>query len=451
MKDSQMKLGLTETKENDSDLLAEDEKDPINSDEFGEETSEQKSKTFLYWLTNIFSNNSIKQFYVGLQAFTAFLGISGTLMGFLNAIPNLFGLLQSFFGRFSDKFGRKVILIIGFFILTISSMILIFFKHPAVIVVVVIFQAFSVALISPVWNATLGDIAPEKTKATFLGKIAAVTSIVDLVISTILTLLFYLADSNTVINGTTIYIPILWQTRIAFIIASLTALGAALVALIIKETRIIDEEEKTEQKSRFTVVFKDKSFMKYIIVSCCFTFFGTLPWGVFNLVMVNVLSMTFWKIMLFLTSITIFRSFVQFLGGKLSDKIARRKPLIIVGAMMAPSMAFFVVISSVTGLWWLMFVDLLISSVGIGLIIVLLLAYVLDKAPKDLRGTYIGTLYSFQGITTFIAMLIGGAISDALINNYSYYIMAIALFLGAGIGQFLSSFGFFFIDESIKK
>ncbi|MHA1505450.1 MAG: MFS transporter, partial [Candidatus Heimdallarchaeota archaeon] len=148
--------------------------------------------------------------------------------------------------------------------------------------------------------------------------------------------------------------------------------------------------------------------MKYVIISCCFTFFGTLPWGVFNLVMVNVLSMTFWKIMLFLTSITIFRSFIQFLGGKLSDKLARRKPLIIIGAMMAPSMAFFVVISSATGLWWLMFIDLLISSIGIGLINVLLLAYVLDIAPKDLRGTYIGTLYSFQGITAFIAMLIGG-------------------------------------------
>ncbi|MHA1443057.1 MAG: MFS transporter [Candidatus Heimdallarchaeota archaeon] len=455
MKDSQLKLGLTETndKENESELLAEEENDPNNSDEFGDETSVQKSRSFLYWLTNIFSNNSVKQFYVGLQAFTAFLGISGTLMGFLNAIPNLFGLLQGFFGRLSDKYGRKVILIVSFFILTISSTILIFFTHPAVIVVVVIFQAFSVAVISPVWYATLGDIAPEKTKATFLGKLAAVTSIVDLVISTILTVLFYLADSNTVINGTTIYIPVLWQTRIAFIIASLTALGAALVALIIKETRLIEEEdeEKIKQKSRFTVVFKDKSYMKYVIISCCFTFFGTLPWGVFNLVMVNVLSMTFWKIMLFLTSITIFRSFIQFLGGKLSDKLARRKPLIIIGAMMAPSMAFFVVISSATGLWWLMFIDLLISSVGIGLINVLLLAYVLDIAPKDLRGTYIGTLYSFQGITAFIAMLIGGAISDALINNYSYYIMAIALFLGAGIGQFLSSFGFFFIDESIKN
>jgi len=46
---------------------------------------------------------------------------------------------------------------------------------------------------------------------------------------------------------------------------------------------------------------------------------------------------------------------------------------------------------------------------------------------------------------------IGGVISDALTTNYGFYIMAIALFLGAGIGQFLSSFGFFFIDESIKN
>lgn len=122
-------------------------------------------------------------------------------MGIMNSFSSMFGLFQCFFGRFSDRFGRKIALIIGFFTLTIASSILIFFANTVVIIIVAVAQALALALIRPVWNATPGDFAPKKTKATFLGKIAAITSIIDLIISTLLTLIFYFADSHTPIFG----------------------------------------------------------------------------------------------------------------------------------------------------------------------------------------------------------------------------------------------------------
>ncbi|MFW9922021.1 MAG: MFS transporter [Candidatus Thorarchaeota archaeon] len=129
--------------------------------------------------------------------------------------------------------------------------------------------------------------------------------------------------------------------------------------------------------------------MKFIVIICLFFFFGSFPWGMFNLVMVNVFHMNFWQIALFISSLTIFRSFVSFFAGRISDKIKKRKPLLILGAFLAPSMAFFVVFSTLSGFWWLMFIDILISSVGIGLINSLLVPYILDLAPKDARGRHI--------------------------------------------------------------
>ncbi|NHJ46571.1 MAG: MFS transporter, partial [Asgard group archaeon] len=114
------------------------------------------------------------------------------------------------------------------------------------------------------------------------------------------------------------------------------------------------------------------------------------------------------------------------------------------------SMAFFVVFSVISGQWWLMFIDLLISSVGLGIINNLIIPYILDVAPENMRGTYTGVYFSFQGVIGFIAGFLGGIISDILVKNFDSHTMAIILYLIGGIGQLITAFGFFFIDESIK-
>ncbi|NHJ39336.1 MAG: MFS transporter [Asgard group archaeon] len=155
--------------------------------------------------------------------------------------------------------------------------------------------------------------------------------------------------------------------------------------------------------------------------------------------------------LLFINSLIVFRSFIQIFGGKTSDKIKKRKPLIVLGCFLAPSMAFFVIFSTLAGQWWLMFIDLAISSVGIGLINLLIVPYILDLAPKDLRGSYTGTYFSISGIISFIVHLLGGYISEILVNNFNFPKMTIILYLIGGIGQLLGAFGYFFIDESIKS
>ncbi|NHK32441.1 MAG: MFS transporter [Asgard group archaeon] len=436
--------GMTE--KNEESILDEPEEE---ENEDTSNNSHYKKQNSLIWFTNMSLIIAWNQTYVGQQAIAAFINIKGTLMGLINAFPSLLNLAQGLFGRLSDRFGRKMFLIIGFFLFTIGSTVLAFIATPTILVIMAIIQAIATAMISPVLYAAQGDLFPQKTRATTIGRIAAVSAIINMVISIILTVLFYLTDTGKTIFGHVINLTTLTQTRISFTIAALNAFAAILFVIFLKETMIPDETEKAI-KGRYLEVLKDKSFIKYVLISAFWLFFGSFPWGVFNIVMVNVLNMEFWQIILFINILIVFRSFIQFFGGKISDKIRKRKPLIILGSMLAPSMAFFVVFSTLAGQWWLMFIDLAISSVGIGLMNILIVPYILDVAPKDLRGSYTGTYFSISGIISFVAYLLGGYISDVLVNNFDYPKMAIILFLLGGIGQLLGAIGFFFIDESIK-
>lgn len=73
----------------------------------------------------------------------------------------LTGLFQGFIGRLSDIFGRKFIL--GLLI----SIPLIFFESTWLLIAVAILQAFSVSVVTPSWNAVLGDVT--ETLGAFSG------------------------------------------------------------------------------------------------------------------------------------------------------------------------------------------------------------------------------------------------------------------------------------------
>ncbi|NHJ46650.1 MAG: MFS transporter, partial [Asgard group archaeon] len=390
MKNKEMKLGLDEIEKTEliekqgshakEEQTSEDIEINTDASELSnEDTSETENKVNkrLVWATSINLNLAYNHNFIGQQAIAAYSNVNGTLMGLINALPSILNLSQSLFGRLSDRYGRKAFLIIGFIIFTLTSTLMMFFTTPAMLVVIAVIQAIATAMISPVLYATQGDTYHKDSRATTLGRISATAALINMVFSTILTILFYLADNTIPLFGHILNIPTLTQTKVYFIIALSNCFTAFVLMILLKESKS-DTDPKKESKSRFVEVFKNKSFMKYILICCAWMFFGYFPWGVFNLVMVNVLNMDFWKISLFITSLTVFRSIIMMISGKLSDKIKKRKPFIVTGALLAPSMAFFVVFSVISGQWWLMFIDLLISSVGLGIINNLIIPYILD-------------------------------------------------------------------------
>jgi MFS family permease len=430
-----------------------------SSDETSEiiEISEKKPKNFLFWLINFNIKNGFRQLNNSFYPYATLIGVSGVILGLITAFRSLFGnIFQGFFGRLSDKHGRKLFLILGFSILTISTTILIFFANSATLLIISILQALAISMIMPVWNASLGDVAPKETRATFFGKIIAISAIIDLAFSFLLTIFFLLADLKIKIFGQQLNISEKNQYHISFIIAIANTLAAILFLILLKETRntnkrenIADSEIKNLEKStsRLLEIFQDKSFVKFLIINSFFGLVMAFSWPVDPIALITILNMDYWQILLYMNLLSAMMSLIFYFGGKLSDKIGRRKPFLIMGRLVIAFYCLLLFLTIFLDCWWMIYFDLIISSIGWGLINSSIIAYTIDLAPEKKKGFYLGLYNACWGIFCFIGSLSGGLVIDLLLKHYDYYIAGMIVYGSGFLLRLIFGFLFFLIDE----
>ncbi|NHJ39490.1 MAG: MFS transporter [Asgard group archaeon] len=428
----------------------DDSKNPLKS----------KSKNYLLWFINFNIKNGFRQLNNSFYPFATLIGVSGVILGLITAFRNLFAnIFQGTFGRLSDKYGRKLFLIIGFSILTITTTILIFFANSVTLLIISIFQAFAISMIIPVWNATLGDIAPKDKRATFIGKIIAISAIIDLIISFILTILFLLADLNVQIFGVTFAISERNQYHISFIIAIANTLAAILFILLLKEVRVkknkneikVAKDEITDTTSSLKDIIHDKSFIKFLVINSLFGLVMAYSWPADPIALITILKMNYWQIILYMNLLSAIMSLIFYFGGKLSDKIGRRKPFLVTGRIVIAFYCLLLFLAIWINCWWLIFFDLIISSIGWGLINSSIIAYIIDLSPEKKKGFYLGLFNTCWGIFCFIGSFSGGLIIDFLLKRFNYSVMGLLIYGSGFLLRILFSVFFFFIDEMPKK
>jgi MFS family permease len=105
-----------------------------------------------------------------LPVYASGLGASGLYIGL---IYGSFSLSRSFllpyFGRRSDKIGRKPFIVIGLFGYALVSLAFIYFKSINELIVVRFFQGIASAMIMPVAQAYIGDVTPEGGEGLNMG------------------------------------------------------------------------------------------------------------------------------------------------------------------------------------------------------------------------------------------------------------------------------------------
>ncbi|MFX1537631.1 MAG: MFS transporter, partial [Promethearchaeota archaeon] len=174
-----------------------------------------ENKKGLFWLISIFSSSSQNFYQQFFSAFARIIGVSASVLGFLVSVRNLLtGLFQGTAGRLSDEFGRRYILIAGFFISFIIAIPLIFFENTILLIFVALIQAFSASIIIPTWNAVLGDVTEPRFRAAFIGRIASIGRIISVAFTLLVALFFFLADE--VFNGWVIWgwpVNIPWRVQ----------------------------------------------------------------------------------------------------------------------------------------------------------------------------------------------------------------------------------------------
>ncbi|MHA1307305.1 MAG: MFS transporter, partial [Candidatus Heimdallarchaeota archaeon] len=422
---------------------------------------EISSRTKVFWL--IAAGNATGQSFLFnfFSAFAALVGVKSSLMGFITSIRNLVGsLFQGTLGRLSDKYGRKYLLLMGFFLSFSTMAVLIFVYNPVMLIIISMIQAFSLSIIVPVWNASLGDVTRHEDRASYIGKISAAGTAISVSLMLSLAIFFYVLDekfnSMITIGGVGYLLEEKVQYGIAFGFAAFNFLLCFVGALILKETGKVERDLK---QPRMWKALENKSFKKYFIINSVFGLIMALLWPIFPIAQITVLGLDFTQVAITNAVFSISSAITQYFGGKVSDRIGR-KPLIIASRMGMFMIPLFMIVALITDQWLYLIPSNIIGGSCLGLLIISQTAYVLDLAPNDQMGAYSGMSQVGWGIATFIGSLSAGFIGDAIVRKYmslrvpevdATRLMVIIMFIAICVLRIFAAIGFFFIDESLPK
>ena len=439
----------------DSSTIHSETKDSSENTQEEIDTSKQNQKRSKLFLLISAGNATGQTFLFNFfSAFAVLVGVGSTLLGFITSIRNLMSsLFQGTIGRLSDKIGRKFLLLLGFFMVFSSLVILIFVNSIAMLIIVSVVQAFSLSIIIPVWNAALGDVTEIDERASYMGKLSAIGTAISVSLMLGLAVIFYLADE--IYNGWylpklnwTVLIPDRTQYIIAFGLAALNFLLCILGVFILRETGVITD--KTKPQPKMFLALKDHTFRKYFIINSVFGLIMATLWPIFPIAQVTVLGMNFTEIAIINAIFSTCSSLAQYFGGKLSDKIGR-KPLIIYSRVSMFVIPLVMVWAILANNWLLLIISNVIGGSAIGAINVAHNAYLLDISPRDQMGAYSGLNQMGWGVATFIGSLSAGFIAEeieAVIGTSQMVIITFSVIAGL---RLLASLGYFFIKESFDK
>ncbi len=444
------KLSEEQSKEVHSNEDSFEEHSFDDSEDQAENTSEKPQRK-LFWLLSIGSNTSQLILLNFFPYFAAQVGVTSTVMGFLTAIRNLVGaLFQGRIGLWSDKKGRRLFLLLGFFFSFAFSAMLIFSYSTIMLVIVATAQAFAFSIIIPAWNAALGDITKLKGRTTYIGKLSAIGQAVGVVLMLILACIFFFFDR---FNGYIVLGKLItgldWKLQygIVFAVCALTLFISGIAVIFLKETRIKDS---SRVQPKMITAFQNKSFRNFIIVNGFFGISMAALWPIYPVIQVSIMGLKIYELTVVAAIYVIFFSFGGFLGGKLGDRFGR-KPVLIFSRVIMFSVSLLYIPAVLSGSWFYIMLTNVISGFGNGIFLVLMNTYVLDLSSTETLGAFSGLAHASWGIATFIGSLSAGFIADAISSTYGPIIMVISTTIAIAIMRALASVGYFFIKESLPK
>lgn len=434
----------------------------ISSDEFEsmkkneEPTNEEESKNNSFseqkkvlWTVSI-GNNSSQLILLNFFQYFAAKIVPLSVLGFLTAIRNLFGaLFQGRIGLWSDKKGRKLFLILGFFLSFSFTTLLIFSYNAVMLIIVATAQALSFSIIIPVWNATLGDVTVIKGRTTIMGKLNAAGQVVGVVLMLLLSGVFYFLTrfKGWIIWGIQIQ-ELDWKLQygIVFAVCAFLLLLCVISLAFYKETRDIT---KIQTQPKMKEAFQNKDFRKFIIVNSIFGITMAALWPIYPVIQAVIIEMEVYQLTIAAAIYVIFFSIGGFIGGKIGDQVGR-KPVLLFSRLIMFSVSLLYIPAVLFNNWYFVILTNVVSGIGNGVFAVIMNAYALDLSTDETLGSYSGLSQASWGIATFVGSLIFGFISQALTNSFGDVIMVLSTTIAIAIMRVIASIGYFFIKESLS-
>ncbi|MBS7637165.1 MFS transporter [Candidatus Bathyarchaeota archaeon] len=372
------------------------------------------------------------------------LGASSSEMGWFQSMSNLSNnVMQVFWGRLSDKLGRRVpFIVFGGLIVALLWLPMLFVKTASQLVILISLQALLGSMAVPAWTALIGDLVPSSR----LGRINATVNLWASVGSILATIAS--GAIMTAIGGS-----VREQIVIPIIVATACGLLSPLVMFYVREKvdkNVCEEVKKSFRKDLFDVfrvAEKSLDFIKYCTCSAIFNFFMSIAWPLFAITQVKVLKASMLEIALLSVVQGLFT--IIFIGwaGRLADAVGR-KPLLIfvrfsyVSVPLAYAFSPNIHVLTAIGAFWGAAAAFEQASVT---------TYLLDVSPEMHRGSFAAFYNLLIGTVTFFGSLIGGYLSDLTVSVYGLVLGLQIVYTVSAVGRFIGATTYFRLRETLQN
>lgn len=345
------------------------------------------------------------------------LNIDGKTVGYLTAAFALTQLIVSpFAGKAVDKFGRKIMIVLGLFVFGFSEFLFGLGKTIEVLFISRILGGVSAAFIMPAVTAFIADITTMETRPKALGYMSAAISTGFII--------------GPGIGGFLAEIG----TRVPFYSAGVLGGVAAILSIILlrepQRQELSADETEGAGKSGLRKVFMPMFLIAFIVIFV--SSFGLAAFESFFALFVDhkfaftpkdiAIAITGGAILGAICQVVLFDSMMKKLG-----EIALIRWMLILSAVLVFAMTV------VTTYWMVMLVTFIVF-IGFDLIRPAVTTYLSRIAGND-QGFVGGMNSFFTSLANVFGPIIGGVLFDVDIN-YPYYFATVFIMIGLAIAMF---------------
>lgn len=350
-----------------------------------------KPRNWIFYFVQMFISFGQNLSYQFLPVYTRETGANETQMGLLTSFQNIFStLLSPFFGKKSDKHGRRIFVAGGTFIAFGAGIGIAVSNSVGLILFSSIISAIGFSIFVPAWSGALADYTEGINRGGFIGRIMGVGSGFIALMLFIFTIITKYTDFEQMQE----FKLIMYISAFNFLIVS------------IGSTLFMDVKVVKSSQAPFTLFepLQDKRFRSFLIVILFWWLLMSLAWSYFPIVISDILQLTAAQIAIIGIAQTIVQAIASYKGADLIDRIGARRAVTI-------GLLPFSLVALTFGLatkWWHLLIPQIISGIGIGWGFAALQVYILNIAGNEKAGTYQGMYNITFGVLTFLGSLGGG-------------------------------------------
>lgn len=381
--------------------------------------------------------DSINRSYTLIYA--VFINSSAFLISIMISLRNLVQLAaQSFFGRWSDQYGRKPFLLVGLLVSAVISFILPTILNPFVFLLAMIVYSLSFSIFAPAWIAYLGDISTSGNRGSFLGKIATIGVFSTFIVLILMGWGIMLLNVDYAAQ----YAIIFRVGTVAFFLAGISSifLGETIERNSRTGTTLKKSSYLNRIKNFLTPLKENPDFRRFVLICAFMDFSMSLGWPIFGFIRERYASPSenslMWAVFMGfqILSLTV--------GGPAIDRYGKK-----IGFLGRRLMFLVPIVLFFATNWIEMALANLIGGIGFGMYYIVMNAYIIDSAPEKSKGHYIGVFSLVMGLATFLGSLLMGIATELLINTMGKWDTIYTMLVVVMIFRLIGGLNFYFVND----